>query len=259
MSVGLQIAGEIRDITLCQFLVRQKLQREREYRHEQWLRGSLFVLAAARQFGVLPLMAATVPYLVLWRGSAALDICFNVVAVLFMLDLDNELYSFWIPEHTRQKMEAEEGEMMIIEVNQGEKKLLSITKRVHSALITLSIVTGVAVGGLWTGNRWLVGVWPLVAFWIAAAIEVWVRVSTRSKASVHRPRRSGIGGTTSDMLSAPGPNLSNHTPPVALDDGFELLKDPCTNSVCFAVMESCVGMLWIFTVLRIMMSSGWIY
>ena len=43
--------------------------------------------------------------LVLHRGSDAISICFNGVAVLFLLGIDDAPFEFWIPERMREHME----------------------------------------------------------------------------------------------------------------------------------------------------------
>jgi hypothetical protein len=41
-----------------------------------------------REFGFLTLLAASVPQLVARRGSASLEICFNGVAIIFLMKLE---------------------------------------------------------------------------------------------------------------------------------------------------------------------------
>ena len=43
-----------------------------------WVGRAFALLTAVRQFGFLPAMAQTVPTLVFWNGSTAVQICFNV-------------------------------------------------------------------------------------------------------------------------------------------------------------------------------------
>lgn len=251
LSVGLKIASEIRDIVLCQLLVEQKLQQQAEKSQlpVPWQEprcAALFALAAVRRFGLLPLMVATVPYLVLWRGSAALDICFNVVAVLFMLDIDNEIYEFWIPERTRREME-EDDDRIQIDVNEGEGKLLSVIKQAHAALVTLSVVAAVAIGGLATGNRWLVGVWAVVAFWFAAIIEVVCRVSSRSGAVKVRKSQNldqELFGSTDHSGDSSGDGLN---------------RDPLWHTCVTVAWEAVLGLVWALAVNRFMFVAGLMY
>jgi hypothetical protein len=257
-SVGLKIAAEIRDITLCQLLVEQKLQQQADnqqppVRWQPVLRPVLFALAAFRHFGLLPLMAATVPYLVLWRGSAALEICFNAVAVLFLLDLDDEIYLFWIPEETRREME-EDDDRIHIEVDEGEVALLSVTKRLHSALVALSVMLGVAVGGLATGERHLVWPWAWTAFLLAAVIEVIVRASPKSKAVKmmrnSSSRSNSIGALRESLAQPDGPESQSST---AYD------RDPAGEACMETTLEAALGAFWLYVVNLAMTELGWLY
>ena len=46
----------------------------------KWISVSIALLAMLRQFVFLPVMAGTIPKLVFWNGSTAVDICFNAVS-----------------------------------------------------------------------------------------------------------------------------------------------------------------------------------
>jgi len=70
------------------------------------VRNSLWCLSAVRQFGLLPALAAILPNLVLERGSNVLDICFNTLAVLFLLDADNLVFTQFLGEETRARVAA---------------------------------------------------------------------------------------------------------------------------------------------------------
>eukprot|EP01044_Picomonas_judraskeda_P012008 COSAG03_NODE_1685_length_3648_cov_226.387997_2_plen_399_part_00 len=72
MLVGLACAGEIREIKLCEIEVRR-----RGTESPVWVQRAVFVLSAARQFALIPLVVASVPYVLFYRGSDSLSLCFN--------------------------------------------------------------------------------------------------------------------------------------------------------------------------------------
>jgi hypothetical protein len=99
--VGLYCAGELRDIKLCQLTFEQRNGPE----SPGWVRAVLFILIALRQYAFLPMVTHIVAMLVMHRGSDAISICFNALAVLFLLDIDTALFQFWVPERVREHME----------------------------------------------------------------------------------------------------------------------------------------------------------
>lgn len=54
----------------------------------------LSVICYIRRFGVIPLVAISVPSLVIYRGRDCLSICLNAVAILFLLEIDNLWYDY---------------------------------------------------------------------------------------------------------------------------------------------------------------------
>lgn len=101
LVVGLYCAGELRDVKLCQITFENRGGRDAPI----WIQGAMLLLGAIRQYCFLPVLCHIVAMLVLHRGSDAISICFNGVAVLFLLDIDVALFEFWIPERTREHME----------------------------------------------------------------------------------------------------------------------------------------------------------
>lgn len=74
--IGLVAAIELRDIKLVQLAVARRASST-----SGWITLSLFVISATRQFALLPALSAVVPWMLLFRGSDAMSICFNAVAV----------------------------------------------------------------------------------------------------------------------------------------------------------------------------------
>ena len=77
--------------------------------------------------------------LVLHRGSDAISICFNGVAVLFLLDVDVYLFEFWVPEKMRERME----EFGAPTVSEDDARYLAILKRYHAVLVAFFIFLAV--------------------------------------------------------------------------------------------------------------------
>lgn len=72
---------EIQDIVHCRALRNSPVGQALEPRYLRALKGLEWV----RQFALLPLVVAVVPILVMHRGADALSLCFNTLALLFLL------------------------------------------------------------------------------------------------------------------------------------------------------------------------------
>lgn len=88
--VGLYVSNEWADIKLCEILIAQRFNGE----DPMWMKASFLAISSLRQFGFLPLLTATVVQLVAHHGSTALEICFNGVAIIFILEI--ECVSCWL-------------------------------------------------------------------------------------------------------------------------------------------------------------------
>ena len=82
--VGLYVSSEWSDIKLCEILIAQRSNGD----DPKWVKACFSAISSMRQFGFLPLLTATVVQLVAYRGSTALDICFNGVAIIFILEIE---------------------------------------------------------------------------------------------------------------------------------------------------------------------------
>jgi hypothetical protein len=170
---SLSFAGELREIKLCQISARA-----RKGGSHRVIRNSLWCLSAVRQFGLLPALAAILPNLVLERGSTALDICFNTMAVLFLLDADNLVFAQFLSEETRARM-ATEGE---IELSPADVRLVSVTRQMHALLIPPAIIIAVwSAPHLAKSNMQLAGIIPLAPFIIGFTAETWIRVTSHER------------------------------------------------------------------------------
>lgn len=82
--VGLCASAEWADIKLSEVLITQRHTAE----DPAWVKPFFVAVSGLRQFGFLPLLTATVPQLVAHRGSTSIDICFNGVAILFLMEIE---------------------------------------------------------------------------------------------------------------------------------------------------------------------------
>ena len=181
--VGLYCAGELRDIKLCQITFEQRNGAGAPL----WVRGLLFMLIAVRQYTFLPYLVHIVAMLVMHRGSDAISICFNAVAVLFLLDIDVALFQFWIPEKVRQEME-EFGAPTIREV---DATFLAAVKRSHALLDTFWIFMAIWIAGS-TGNAMAQGL-TNVAFLMTGIYEAFVRARLFDEETIGRALLNFLG------------------------------------------------------------------
>eukprot|EP01049_Picozoa_sp_SAG25_P004467 SAG25_NODE_282_length_10426_cov_27.226784_6_plen_818_part_00 len=121
-------------------------------------------VSALRRFGILPLLASSIPSLVLFGGSNAKDIALNAVAAIFMLDIDNLAFKYAMPAPMRIHVET-----------YGRAQLDDVDVRTISAVkmwtwiplfATIVIVVGAAryihdqEGGWFRGPNWTVAGGP---------------------------------------------------------------------------------------------------
>ena len=97
----------------------------------------------------------------------ALSVCFNTVAVLFLLEVDNITFHAALREQLRSRVE-EQGHVV---VSDAQVEILARTKPVHIAMIVAAVLGAVAIGGA-TGEFKLAGIFPsFLAFFLARAAE----------------------------------------------------------------------------------------
>ena len=99
LIVALCVANELHDIQMCAALRRKGAI---DSQHCTGWHVALWVLEALRRFGVLPFLTGGVGLIVVVRGSDALSICLNAVAMCFLLDIDDQLYHYGASERLRK-------------------------------------------------------------------------------------------------------------------------------------------------------------
>ena len=84
----------------------------------------------------------SVQTLVIYRGTNALAICLNTVAVLFLVELDNLAFSHGL----RENMRVEAEEFGRISVTDDDSRLIDVIKLVCMLTVPAAILGGVAAG-----------------------------------------------------------------------------------------------------------------
>ena len=98
----------------------------------------------------------------------ALRVCFNTVAILFLMDIDNQTFDFALPEAVRSLVE-ESGH---VELSDAQAAGLARTKPIHIFLIVATVLGSVAVGGAYGEAGFLAALFfPSLAFFLAGAAE----------------------------------------------------------------------------------------
>lgn len=164
---GLYTANEIRDIMICEFLLRQRAAKDTT---PAWIRRGLFILSLYRRFGLLPQVAQTIINLIFWNGATAVEIFLNGVAVLFVLEADDAIFSNFIPEGTGAEVEAT-GRPII---GEDARQMLTTTKRNHVVALTIAIPLSVWIM-LFGANADIASAAPTKnVFFLCAAIDAQV-------------------------------------------------------------------------------------
>jgi hypothetical protein len=102
------------------------------------------------------------------NAGDSLSVCFNTIAVLFVMDIDNLTFDWLLPEKLRTTVE-EHGH---VELDVRQMKSLARTKPVHVGLICAAILGTVVYGGV-NGER--ATFLSSVAFGLAGAAEAYHR------------------------------------------------------------------------------------
>ena len=120
-TVAFVITGELQDIELCEIAVARARGGAKG-----GVRFALKFLNAARRWVFLPCMSTCIPFLVWVLGGDALSVCFNTVAILFLVEIDTVCYA-GLPRRVRERM-AEAGRLMLTE---DQAASMARSKAVH--------------------------------------------------------------------------------------------------------------------------------
>ena len=105
LFVALALANELRDVQICALMRRRAGSKAPCFccsnRHVV-----LWLVEAVRRFTVLPFITTCVLQLTVWRGADALSVCLNAVAMLFVLEVDDQIYAHGVSDELREWCEA---------------------------------------------------------------------------------------------------------------------------------------------------------
>eukprot|EP01047_Picozoa_sp_COSAG01_P053763 COSAG01_NODE_5798_length_4029_cov_6.905344_1_plen_537_part_00 len=188
---ALFVAAEVQDIKMCQALAHGS--KTHGLSVWEWM---IWALTAARQFAVLPAFVAALPVLVLILGSDTLSLCFNVVALLFVLEADNMLFAQWLPPGVCERVLEQRTQL-----SHTDEAAFLTSRRAHVVAIPLG-----AVGCLASirSSPFLLQLWPVAALiplylfvqWIPAFAEILVRMPARMRGGDDgRPCHHVLSGT----------------------------------------------------------------
>eukprot|EP01047_Picozoa_sp_COSAG01_P052335 COSAG01_NODE_5495_length_4226_cov_3.635328_2_plen_588_part_00 len=146
LVVAMAVTSELRDIFLCEVAVARAQSKCDVGKSTLWL---LRVLSWLRRCCFLPALVSVVPWLVVVKGADALNVCFNTVAMLFLVEIDNSAYAFLLGERTRTKVERE----CRVRLTNLEAGALSQSKTIYSVAVVISVVGAIAYAGRSPGGR----------------------------------------------------------------------------------------------------------
>ena len=101
----------------------------------------------------LPGLVGVIPTIVVIRGGDALSVCFNTVAVLFTLEIDNLAFKILISERIWAYVEAA-GHVELTEV---QREALTVVKLTHVFLLFISAFIGLQLINFGMGGEFGVG------------------------------------------------------------------------------------------------------
>jgi len=143
--IGLAVAMEIQEIILCE-LTRLQLSQEAQGGRGDPSSSMVWIClerlnAYVRSFVLLPLVLACAIQLVVFRGGDALNVCWNALAIVFLLDCDNLLYESILDDRTRALVHDEGW----VEIDDTVAEFLAQTKFAHFLGVTIGIPACIAV------------------------------------------------------------------------------------------------------------------
>eukprot|EP01052_Picozoa_sp_SAG31_P008927 SAG31_NODE_459_length_15396_cov_5.092502_5_plen_489_part_00 len=183
LMVALTVSGELKDIRLC------TISLKRNPPSKAWCIALSF-LQGMRRWLFLPCLVIVIPFLLVTTGTSSLQICFNTIAILFLADVDNLVYAFFLAERVRARLE----DVGRVQLTADDLRPLQVTKIAHVFVVWVNImgcVYWVDKGG--GGPALLAFTHP--CFWIAGVVDIFMR---KSEGVTHTLRL--VVGTTAKMM-----------------------------------------------------------
>lgn len=156
--VSQAIVGELKDIELVSLAVRKAGDKLNPI-----TRVALIALGGVRRWLFLPVLLSNVPHLAMVKGGDALSVCFNTIAVIFLLDVDNVTYAILLAERVRTR--AEQRTRM--ELSDGQLTGLARSKDFHVGVMMVLVPLAV-----WTADHGSSLFYPMWCFLLGGLSEV---------------------------------------------------------------------------------------
>jgi hypothetical protein len=145
--VGLTLVGEVKDTELCAIAA----ERNRKELSRGW-QIALALLNRFRSHFFVQNILICVPLVILLRGGGALTVAFNTVAIMFLTEVDNMSYHFFLSEKARERVDRAGH----VRLTDAESKKLSRTKVLCTTITVVGVATtiyfraafGAAMGGM---------------------------------------------------------------------------------------------------------------
>ena len=134
MVTGLATVGEMKDIELCMIATTKAGDRLAS----TWRCGLHVVSFLRRRVFILNVLNSAC-ILVLFHGSDALSVCMNTVAILFIFEVDNAMFTVGTAERVRTRVET----VGRVEIQEAEARKLARTKWIYTGMVTIAVLAGV--------------------------------------------------------------------------------------------------------------------
>jgi hypothetical protein len=153
--VGLSIVGELKDIELCLLAIERIPEGVLGWK---WVSALSFCLEL-RRFVFLPGMLNIVATLVILKGGDALSVCFNTVAIIFLVEIDNISYHVGLGELQKARVESV-GRVVLSDT---EAKNLAWLKVMYVPITLVCVISSVATMDAFLGGGFTLLMGGLVA------------------------------------------------------------------------------------------------
>ena len=150
--VGLNIAGEVKDMMLCEMSIDSK----KDDLSQGWLLALTALGRLRSQILLAPLMGA-IPAVVLTQGGHSLAICFNTIAILFITEVDNVSYQFGLSERAKESVDAHGHVLLTDEQARSLSQTKVMCTVVTMALTLLLVWNGASVAAMIYGGVMALG------------------------------------------------------------------------------------------------------
>ena len=202
---GLCISSEVRDIKLSHMLIDMNPDSQTVGRRSAlgeawdtrlaslpaplccfwWLdrRTSLHWLMLFRQYITVVILNCLIPFIVVTTDGSATDVAGNTVAFLFLLEVDNAVWSIGMSEKSRSKIE-EKGKVYMTE---SEAETLCQSKRITMALIVLSELVGAFAMGFSGDITLPCHITSVIAIWFSGVFDTVILMRKNSRAPEPQP------------------------------------------------------------------------